>query len=519
MATSKVQFNYSGMKLKLRFPVIIFLMVSLLLSGCKDRIREYPNIVFILADDMGYGDPQCYRPDSKIPTPYIDLLAKEGIRFTDAHSPSSVCSPTRYGILTGRYCWRTPLKSGALWPYDYTLIEKERLTLPGLLKNYGYTTACFGKWHLGWNWGLKDQSDMPWEFGSMKTGENIDHSKTIGGGPLEAGFDSYFGVDAPNFPPYCFIEDNRIVGELSGNLKPNGLFFGSGGQMQKGWDVRRVLPEIEKKAVRFIKNQSGNHAPFFLYMPLTGPHTPIVQAESYRDRSQAGDYGDFVAQCDGVLGSVVRALKETGQYKNTILVFTSDNGSPGRAGDPFIRQKVWGELSSVKLIFDHDPSAPWKGVKADIWEGGHRVPCIVQWPEKIEKGVVSEQSICLTDFFATFAAILDYELKENEGEDSFDILAVLLGKGKSSRDHLVHHSSSGIFSIRKEGWKYIPDLGSGGMSYPNSEEPVKDGPCGQLYNLKDDPQEHVNLWLEFPEKVTELEQLLGKIQKSDKTRF
>ena len=492
--------------------IFVSLTTSVLWTGCKEQIKEYPNVVFILADDMGYGDPQCYNPGSKISTPQLNKLAEEGMRFTDAHSPSSVCSPTRYGILTGRYAWRTQLKQGALWPYDYTLIKKDRVTLPKVFKSYGYHTACFGKWHLGWNWSLNEPSDKPWVFGAMKTGEHIDHTKPIGGGPLEAGFDYYFGVDAPNLPPYCFIENNRIVGTLSGSKKPNDLFFGSSGLMQEGWDIHKVLPEIESRAVRFIKKQAAIEAPFFIYLPLTGPHTPIVPVKSFAGKSSAGDYGDFVTQCDGVVGSVVLALKESGQYQNTIIVFTSDNGSPGRAGDPFLREKEWGDLSSVKKMFEHDPSYPWRGVKADIWEGGHRVPCIVQWPDKIKKGAVSDQSICLTDFYATFASLLDYKIKNNEGEDSFDLLSVLLNRGKSSRDHLVHHSSNGIFSIRKDGWKYIPHLGSAGMSPPNKVKPEKGGPTGQLYSLKDDPKEQNNLWLKMPEKVAELEQLLEKIK-------
>jgi len=301
-----------------------------------------PNIVFILADDMGFGDLACQNPDSKVPTPNLDRLAAEGIRFTDAHSPSAVCTPTRYAALTGRYAWRTRLKRGVLWCWDRPLIEADRLTVGKLLQSLGYDTACVGKWHLGMDWPTTD-GKPPVGMGSTRakgSGSNVDFTKAIANGPTTRGFAYYFGTAVPNFPPYCFIENERTVG-LPTVPKPPGM-FGCPGPMLEGWKLEGILPGLMHKAVAYIDAKGGRAkneafrqkagAPFFLYMPLTAPHTPIAPAAEFRGKSKAGAYGDFVCQVDHVVGQVLAALKRNGFAENTLVVFTSDNGSPARDG-------------------------------------------------------------------------------------------------------------------------------------------------------------------------------------------
>ena len=304
----------------------MILAVLFLVVGCSNndsKNKQAPNIVIILADDLGYGDPTCYNPDSKIPTPNIDKLASEGLQFTDAHSASAVCTPTRYSILTGRYCWRTRLKKSVLWAWDEPLINKNRLTLPEMLKEKGYQTAAIGKWHLGWEWPTSDTLDV-----KKQNGENIDYKLAIKGGPLAHGFDYYFGDDVPNFPPYTFIENEKVV-EIPTIDKPNHL-FGSKGKMTKNWKLEDVMPTITQKSVDYIDEASKQAEPFFLYFALTAPHTPIAPLTKFKGKSKAGPYGDFVYEVDWCVGQVMNALKENGVDENTLVIFTSDNGSPAR---------------------------------------------------------------------------------------------------------------------------------------------------------------------------------------------
>ncbi|MBI9017863.1 MAG: sulfatase-like hydrolase/transferase [Phycisphaerae bacterium] len=483
--------------------------------GPKKAAR--PNIVFILADDLGYGDPQCYNKDSKIPTPNIDCLAGQGMRFTDAHSPTSVCTPTRYGILTGRYAWRTRLKSSVLWPWDKPLISKERLTVAEMLKGLNYNTACIGKWHLGWSWATKDDMEIPLWMNNAKrnqVGTKIDYSKAIADGPLAHGFDYYFGDDVPNFPPYCFIENDRTLG-MPTAIKPNNM-FGHAGAMLPDWKLENVMPTITDKAVDYIDKQVSQtpDKPFFLFFTLTAPHTPIAPTAEFQGKSQAGRYGDFVHEVDHCMGRIIQQLKKNGIEDNTLVIFTSDNGSPGRDGT-----NDSGPTGSVNK-FGHFPSAHWRGMKSDAWEGGHRVPFIARWPGKIGAGKESDEVICLADFMATTADIVGFDLPDNAAEDSFNILPVLLGEkyDQPIRDSIIHHSGNGMFAVRKGNWKLIAGLGSGGFSSPSSIKPTADGPKGQLYNLANDLQEKENLWLKRPEKVMELSAILEQAKSQGYTR-
>ena len=492
--------------------------------ACAESVSsERPNIVFILADDMGYGDLACQNPESKIPTPHLDRLAQEGIRFTDAHSPSAVCSPTRYGILTGRYCWRSRLQASVLWPWDEPLIEEDRLTVGKLLQENGYDTACIGKWHLGWNWPTVDGSrindtlpvgkfdnDLRGPFGGK-----VDFTKPIGGGPIARGFDYYFGDDVPNFPPYCFIENDRTLG-IPCKEKPKEM-FGSPGPMLEGWDLVKVMPALTQKAVDYIRATPGaapfnktKDFPFFLYFSLTAPHTPIAPAEEFKGKSEAGAYGDFVNEVDWSVGQVIKALEETGQSERTLVLFTSDNGSPCRDGT-----NMNGEVNSVRR-FGHNPSSIYRGIKTDIWEGGHRVPFLAKWPGHTPTGTLSHETICHVDFMATCAAILGKDLPDGAAEDSYNILPALLGEEVEEplREATVHHSIEGMFAIRQGEWKLVLGQGSGGWKVGEKQE---DEAPMQLYDMESDPSETKNLYGDHPEVVARLKDLLEKYKQDGRS--
>jgi len=480
---------------------------------------QRPNIVFILADDMGYGDLACQNPRSKVPTPHLDGLAAEGVRFTDAHSPSAVCSPTRYGALTGRYAWRTRLKRGVLWCWDKPLIASDRLTVGKLLKAHGYDTACIGKWHLGWNWPTTD-GENPVGMGknTPEAGANVDFTQPITEGPTTRGFDYYFGTDVPNFPPYCFIENEHTVG-IPTVPKPESM-FGSPGPMLEGWKLEEILPGLARKAEEYIDAKGGrvrNEAfrqtkgnPFFLYMPLTAPHTPIAPDAQARGKSEAGAYGDFVYQVDRVVGRVLEALGRNGFAGNTLVIFTSDNGSPGRDGT-----NMSGPINSVRK-FGHNPSHVYRGIKADAWEGGHRVPFLARWPGHTTPGAVCAETICHVDLIATCAEILGFDLPRDAGEDSFSFLPHLLSQPPDGpvREAVIHHSGSGVFAIRQGKWKFIDGVGSGGWSGKG------DGLPGQLYDMQTDATEQNNLY-NNPEHgpiVRRLKNLLEQSKREGRTR-
>ncbi len=459
-----------------------------------DAAGNRPNIVFILADDLGYGDLGCYNRDSKIPTPNANRLAKEGIRFTDAHSPSAVCTPTRYGILTGRYCWRTSLKSGVLQGYDPLLIERNRVTVASLLKQHGYTTGAVGKWHLG--------------LGDKKP---TDYDRPFAAGPLAVGFDSFFGIPSSlDFPPYVFVEDNLAAERPTATIaarqmrRNGGGGFWRAGAIAPSFKHEDVLPAITDKAVEFVRKQSRDK-PFFLYFPLSAPHTPWMPAAEFLGKSQAGYYGDFVVQADAAIGRVLAALAEGGLADNTLVILTSDNGAHWLASD--IEQ------------YDHRSNAALRGQKADIWEAGHRVPFIARWPGRIQPGTASDETVCLTDLLRTTAAILDVPLPSDAGEDSYNILPALFGheSKQAIREATLHQSGDGTLAIRQGPWKLCQALGSHGFSEPRTVKPQPGDPSGQLYNLADDPAEQTNLWLQEPKVVARLTALLAQYKSTGRS--
>jgi arylsulfatase A-like enzyme len=470
-------------------------VLALACPGVSAEGPRPPNILFILADDLGYGDPACYNPASKVATPNIDRLAAQGMRFTDAHTPCAVCTPTRYGVLTGRYCWRSSLKRGVLNGYSPLLIEPGRLTVASLLRRQGYATACIGKWHLG-------LGDAP----------RTDFARPLRPGPNSVGFDYFFGIPASlDMPPYVFVENEAVTEAPAATIgdsamrRHGGGGFWRAGAIAPGFKHAEVLPKLTEKAVGFVARQSRDR-PFFLYLALSAPHTPWMPTEEFRAKSGAGYYGDFVAQVDASVGRVLRALDEAKLAEETLVLFTSDNGAHWLPDDI----KKWG----------HRANDGWRGQKADIWDGGHRVPFIARRPGKVRPGSTSKELICLTDLLATAAAASGTTLPADAGEDSFNLLPVLRGEKRDAPVHeaIVHQASDGTLGIRRGPWKLAPALGSHGFSTPRDVKPVPGGPQGQLYNLDDDPGEQNNLWLQKPEVVRRLTALLEKYRSEGRSR-
>jgi arylsulfatase A-like enzyme len=495
---------------------LITLLLALAIVPCAVADTPAPNIIIVLCDDLGQGDPQIYNPASKIPTPNIDRLAKEGMRFTDAHTPSSVCTPTRYSTLTGQYCWRTRLKKGVHWNgWAQTLVEEDRQTIASLLKPFGYHSAAIGKWHIGWNWQSKNDKEITAKY---HPAEAVDYDKPVKRGALEIGFDHSYLIPASlDMAPYLYLVDDRAQQAPTEHTKGSrhrrqgGGGFWRAGPMQPGFDFYDFLPATTEASVAYIDRRAaenratGKDQPFFLYFPLPAPHTPWTPNKEFQGETEVGWYGDFVAQTDWSLGRLMAALDRNGLTENTLIVFTSDNGSHWPEGDI----EKWG----------HDANNGWRGQKADIHEAGHRVPFIVRWPGVVEASSVSDQTICLTDLYATAAEIVGHKLADNEGEDSVSLLPILKGKAKAPiREATVHHSLGGMFAIRKGDWKLIQGLGSGGFTKIDTKADKAAGFEGQLYNLKDDPQEKNNLWKDKPEVVAELSALLEKYKAEGRSR-
>ncbi|MDP6053342.1 MAG: arylsulfatase [Candidatus Latescibacteria bacterium] len=454
---------------------------------------QRPNIVYILADDMGYGDVSCLNPDSQIRTANLDTLAAEGMTCTDVHACSSVCTPSRYGLLTGRYAWRTPMKQGVLWGYSTPLIAHERLTAASLVKRHGYRTACYGKWHLGMDFPTTDGQPAKGD----ETRSNVDWNGRIADSPLDHGFDHYYGISASlDMPPYVYIEDDRFVGtptETKAFLEPNRPGLG-----HKDFEAVDVLPTITRKAVEFIEDCGDQ--PFFLYLPLNAPHTPLVPSPSFQGKSMLNPYADFCLEVDWTVGQVMRALEQTGVAERTLFIFTSDNGCSPMADFDVLQTR------------GHYPSYHFRGHKADIYEGGHRIPFVVRWPEVIAPGATSCATVCLTDLIATIADMLGDALPDHAGEDSVSMLPVLKGTTGAPLLHeaVVHHSIQGMFSIRRDHWKLEMCPGSGGWSSPKDDEAVKAGlPPIQLYDLGEDIGERHNVYADHPEVVDRLLTLLS----------
>lgn len=449
--------------------------------------RSKPNFVYILTDDLGYGDLSCMNPGSRIHTPRLDGLAAGGLRFTDAHATSAVCTPSRYGILSGRYNWRSVLKEYVLFGYSGALMEPGRETVASMLKKAGYATGCIGKWHLGMNFAKAGPGE-----------EDIDFAGRITGGPADCGFDSFYGIAGSlDMPPYAYIEDRHFTHAPDHETEGSLPGFWRRGPTAPDFVHEQVLPHLTDKAVEYIG--AHRHEPFFLYLALPAPHTPILPAAEYRGRSGTNAYGDFVLMCDDMAGRVLDALEQNGLAEDTVVLFTSDNGcSP------------WADIPQL-LAAGHNPSGPYRGYKADIYEGGHRVPLLVRWPARIRPGVCDE-TVCLCDFMATAAELLNLPLGGGMAEDSVSNLPLWLGRPYKAplREATVHHSIDGSFSIRRGEWKLELCPGSGGWSDPKpGEEPAGALPY-QLYRLTDDAGERRNLAAEHPELVEELRLLLKR---------
>jgi len=494
--------------------LVLLLVYSITIVAQNNINSKKPNIVYVLVDDMGQGDLTCYNPASKIPTVNLDKLAEQGTIFTDAHSGASVCTPTRYGIMTGRYAWRSPLKERVVSGYDPCLIPEERETVAKLLQRNGYETALIGKWHLGLNWSCKDGEAITQQKNDITQSENkIDFSKKITLGPINLGFDYFYGVAASwDFPPYIFIENDHLaelpqslqggwVGEIPEGITPKQLTEKKVKNSvplavwRKGVSAS-LKPEdavkvITDRSIKYINEHTGEK-PLFLMVSYTAPHTPVVPREKYRGTSECGIYGDFCVELDDAVGQLVKALKDKNIFENTLFVFTADNGSSLR-GIPMAVQKK----------YNHSPSHIYKGYKARLDEGGHRVPYIVTWPGKVKANSTSNEIINLNDLYATCAELLGEEIKENAGEDSYSILSIMEGSKENNKDRVVVHSDfSGYFGIRKGDWK---------LTFPRKPKAIA------LYNLKDDPSETTNMAEKHPEKVAELTNILSETVKKGRS--
>lgn len=500
----------------------ILIIACVALACHSAHAASRPNILLILADDLGYGDVQCNNPErGKIPTPNIDRLASQGMRFTDGHSSSGVCSPSRYTLLTGRYHWRTRLQSGIVNGFREPLIAPDRMTIGTLAKMQGYRTACIGKWHLGWNWPVTEEQrsllSPPRQPGAdankpvrnsagptaVATEEHIAawrevFSKPIADGPTTRGFDLYFGTDVPNWPPFCFIENDSTLGIPSEFLPRQ--FMGNYQASQQGpalkdWRLEGILPALRDRTIKFIDESVADKKPFLIYMPLTSPHTPLAVNPEWKDKSQLNLYADFVLETDAAVGRVLDALEKSGAAENTLVIFTADNGCAYSSGGVEELERM-----------GHYPSGPHRGYKADAWEGGHRVPFIIRWPGVVKPGGVSKHLVHQADFIRTIADVFGMKLPDHAGEDSFSLLPLLNGDGTPIRDHAVSASVNGTPAVRSGSWKYIPAPGSGGWSKDGDQSQAV-----QLYNLADDLGETENLAATMPDKVTEMTTLFEKI--------
>ncbi len=441
------------------------------LAAASAGAAQRPNVVFILADDLGYGDLSALNPGSKIRTPNIDALCARGMVFTDAHATSSLSTPSRYSIMTGRYSWRTPLKQGVLFGYAGPMIAPGRETVASMLGHNGYTTACIGKWHLGWNWAKKAD------------GKQVDYSKPITAGPTDrGGFDYFYGIAASlDMAPYVYVENDMPTAVPDRESEAmTGLKLFRSGPIAPDFDPAECLDNLFSRSMDYIDRQKGGDRPFFLYMPLTAPHTPILPRAEYRGRAPIGPYGDFVMMVDDLVGKLIGRLKANEQWDNTILVFTSDNGCAPHIDIPKLEAQ------------GHYPGYIFRGAKTDIWEGGHRIPLVVAWGDRYT-GKRDGSLVSLSDFYATFADMAGHRLSDSEAEDSYSIWKILGGKGRSARKDLISLSGNGYFAMRVPEMKLVFWCGSGGRSFPSTAEEAAGLPDRQLYDMDADEGERNNL--------------------------
>jgi len=504
--------------------IAVFLAVGVVSGMAQTRSAKSsrPNIIYILADDLGIGDLSIYNENSKIHTPHLDALGAEGMMFTDAHTSSSVCTPTRYGILTGRYNWRTPLKQFVTWGNSPMLIKDDRLTVADVLQQHGYHTASIGKWHLGLNWATKDGvQDYQYYSGINDRYDfnRIDYTQPLEKGALDLGFDySYLLPASLNMPPYVYVENNKVEqvpdGISEARRADNRYAHWLKGPVAENFKHEEVLPVFVEKAISYINQKAKDDKPFFLYLPLPAPHNPILPIEPWQGKSNINPYADFVLMIDDLMGEIFKTIKESGIEENTLVIFTSDNGCSSNANFSVLKAK------------GHNPSYIYSGYKGSYLEGGHRVPFLVKWPQKIKANSICNATVCTTDFMATCADIVEYALKDNEAEDSYSMMPLFIQKEGYQREATIHHSIKGIFAIRKGDWKLIVSPNSGINANGTPEKLKEKLPEEILYNLKTDIGEKENVAEKYPDKVNELKQLLirqindgrstpGKIQEND----
>lgn len=474
-----------------------------------DGDRSLPNIVILYADDLGFGDLACQNPNSKIPTPNLDRLAAQGMRLVDGHSSSGICTPSRYALLTGRYHWRD--FHGIVNAFGKSVFQPGQLTMASMLQQKGYQTACIGKWHLGWDWESIRTSPAKASYRP----QDFDWSRPIPDGPLAHGFDHYFGDSVINFPPYAWIENDRLVQAPDTMMDTNrwkkikeGNWECRPGPMVTGWDPYQVLPTLAGKGVQYIASRKGSSQPFFLYFAFPCPHAPIIPNDEFDGSSQAGPYGDFVVQTDHVVGQLLQALDQNGFGENTLVVFTADNGPERYA---YRRDET----------FAHWSSSPYRGLKRDIYEGGHHVPFLIRWPGRIPAGKVSRALVSQVDLMATFAAAIDYSLPDDAAADSRNLLPLLLGNTDSIRDELVHNTKADSYAIRSGNWLLIDDK-TGYISKVDQNwlqrygYPEDDAGAVELYDLASDPGQRHNVADSQPETVQRLRESLRRIRSQNR---
>ncbi|MGB0373011.1 MAG: sulfatase family protein [Opitutales bacterium] len=490
----------------------LFCTLFLLLNIASSKDSR-PNIVILYADDMGHGDLAIQNPDSKIPTPTFDQLAREGMRFTDGHSSSGICTPSRYALLTGRHHWRK--FHGITHGFSDSVFSPERLTLPEMLQEQGYHTAHVGKWHLGMGWNQiknpdyvppKNQKGKRKAFGP----DAFDWSKQVPNGPLAHGFDYSFTDCVINFPPYTWLENDKVLKapDIMMNTKlwkpiKEGNWECRPGPMVTDWDPYENIPTLTEKALDYIHRQGPKDQPFFLYFALPSPHAPIIPNDEFDGKSEAGAYGDFVFESDDACGKLIQAIKDIGEEENTVIIFTADNGSERYMMERFTK-------------FNHNSSGDLRGMKRHTLEGGHRVPFVVKWPGVTEPGSVSDAIISQVDIMATLASALGYTLPEGQGEDGYDMMPVLAGKQDSIRDSLVLNTYSEMYGIRQGDWVFIQDNkrnGEGADYLKAADFPPIEGRQA-LFNLREDLGQRNNVIQDHPEKVEQLEKLLSEIRET-----
>jgi len=487
--------------------IVFLLSVSLNVAEAKQ-----PNVLILYADDLGFGDLNIQNPDSKIPTPNLDAFARTGMRFSDGHSSSGICTPSRYALLTGRHHWRD--FHGIVNAFGSSVFAPERLTMPEMMQQKGYTTAAIGKWHLGWDWDAIKKSDAKPTGNGRRKGfapSSFDWNKPIPDGPLAHGFDSYFGDTVINFPPYCWIENDRVAKAPDTMMDTSkwkkikeGNWECRPGPMASDWDPYQNIPTTTRRGVEFIQSQSDSEKPFFLYFAFPSPHAPIIPNDKFDGKSKAGAYGDFVYETDDACGQLLAALEESGQADDTIVIFTADNGPERYA---YARDKN----------FDHWSAKPFRGLKRDIYEGGHHVPFVIRWNGVTKPGSVCDALVSQIDIMATLANMLDFELPDDAAEDSHDLTPLLTAKADSVRNTHVHNTKNGQYAIRDGNWLLI-DAKTGYISRVSKEwetkykYPPDDKGAVELYDLSQDIGQRNNVAADHPERVTKMQVLLKSIQ-------